>query len=651
MLEDLDAVPWGKLRHNYGAAGDVPGLLRALFGDPGSAATACGELDNSLYHQGGWICDAATAALPFLVEVANSDGCTVRPDLLRTIGALAETATEAAPEYLDAGWSDAWQQAVPGLEALVGDPDPSVRATAVVALTSGPPGPTTVQVLLQQLRREPLSGLRLDLLLGLGATLSHTENALARQTLEQSMREPAPQERLAALMALATADPACPSSDQEVVLDALTSPDVHHWDATESLGCVAAVFTRATELYEDSPTKRRALVTELHHRNAAHGLRRPVLAQLAAVMHHSRSSVAELVPLLANYLNDDDPDVLRLALHLVAVAGPAAAGHEDMVARLLTHRDPQPGHRFGSIRGLVAWALVRLGDNRGEALVVDGLRAGDRDFPFTSTIAHGPWAIGFFSAPSHGEIVEQLSEPTADIADAVRVGLREANGVRARHGYRRAADALAPQYPGLVSALLPLLGDADVAMVTAETLLKFDAGALPRRRSKLISPALTSALQARLLLRRHGAVDPALDVLPGALGDPRQRVDALHLAAELGERLPHGIREQLRDALQINDYWTSTNAAYALWRAGEPLATCGPFVENALEPLARRQWLPVTLPVLEKLIDMRYASPGIQELVRGLLASDRRVSDAGGWRAYTEDEQFRSAAERLLSVL
>jgi hypothetical protein len=29
VWDDLDAVPWGRLRHNYGKAKDVPGLLRA----------------------------------------------------------------------------------------------------------------------------------------------------------------------------------------------------------------------------------------------------------------------------------------------------------------------------------------------------------------------------------------------------------------------------------------------------------------------------------------------------------------------------------------------------------------------------------------------------------------------------------------------
>ena len=67
----MDQVGWAALEHNYGSAADVPALLRGCADpDPGRSLDAVGDLDNLLYHQGGWICPAASAALPFLLELA-----------------------------------------------------------------------------------------------------------------------------------------------------------------------------------------------------------------------------------------------------------------------------------------------------------------------------------------------------------------------------------------------------------------------------------------------------------------------------------------------------------------------------------------------------------------------------------------------------
>lgn len=83
LLSGLDRVDWSRLRHAYGAAVDVPGLIRALV-DPGSAdaetkATArrerksvfdvaCWELWGNVFHQ-GTVYQASAPTIPFLVEI------------------------------------------------------------------------------------------------------------------------------------------------------------------------------------------------------------------------------------------------------------------------------------------------------------------------------------------------------------------------------------------------------------------------------------------------------------------------------------------------------------------------------------------------------------------------------------------------------
>lgn len=71
LWEGLADADGAGLRHNYGTAGDVPGLLRRCAGaDRADAEAAAYDLENVLFHQGGWICPAAPAALSFLLRLA-----------------------------------------------------------------------------------------------------------------------------------------------------------------------------------------------------------------------------------------------------------------------------------------------------------------------------------------------------------------------------------------------------------------------------------------------------------------------------------------------------------------------------------------------------------------------------------------------------
>jgi len=53
MLDDLDRIPWSTLEHAYGAAGDVPDILRAMVSsDPDKREWAEDMLDMGPFHQG-----------------------------------------------------------------------------------------------------------------------------------------------------------------------------------------------------------------------------------------------------------------------------------------------------------------------------------------------------------------------------------------------------------------------------------------------------------------------------------------------------------------------------------------------------------------------------------------------------------------------
>lgn len=73
MLE-LDDSRWSELTHAYGAASDIPALLRALAKAPKQQGANCEPwltLWSSLYHQGD-VYTASYAAIPHVVEIALS---------------------------------------------------------------------------------------------------------------------------------------------------------------------------------------------------------------------------------------------------------------------------------------------------------------------------------------------------------------------------------------------------------------------------------------------------------------------------------------------------------------------------------------------------------------------------------------------------
>jgi len=102
MWDGLAVIHWSALRHNYGAADDIPPLLRGCASaDLAVAARAHDDLDNFLYHQGGWVCPAASAALKFLARLAADPGVLVRAAVIETIARLARAGTEVPARQVD----------------------------------------------------------------------------------------------------------------------------------------------------------------------------------------------------------------------------------------------------------------------------------------------------------------------------------------------------------------------------------------------------------------------------------------------------------------------------------------------------------------------------------------------------------------------
>ncbi|OUC96370.1 hypothetical protein CA983_31985, partial [Streptomyces swartbergensis] len=70
MFRGIDEVDWASLRHAYGSAEDVPGLLRGLASaDPAEQETALDRMYGAVHHQGG-VYDSTLACVPFLLALA-----------------------------------------------------------------------------------------------------------------------------------------------------------------------------------------------------------------------------------------------------------------------------------------------------------------------------------------------------------------------------------------------------------------------------------------------------------------------------------------------------------------------------------------------------------------------------------------------------
>lgn len=102
MLGGMDSIDWSSLTHAYGNASDVPGQLRALAANAGSAQDeAIAALFGNVWHQGS-VYEASAHVVPFLVELAATTSVEKRAVILVLIANIATGSSfRAAHESLD----------------------------------------------------------------------------------------------------------------------------------------------------------------------------------------------------------------------------------------------------------------------------------------------------------------------------------------------------------------------------------------------------------------------------------------------------------------------------------------------------------------------------------------------------------------------
>ncbi|MCY9784489.1 HEAT repeat domain-containing protein [Nocardiopsis sp. EMB25] len=658
MGEAWDAVAWSELEHNHGSAEDVPDLLRRCAApDPDDADEAAFDLFDHLFHQGGWICPAASAALPFVVRLAASPHVPARDTLMELVARLVSESRLVEEGFLDPAWPAAWERALPKVLDLLRDRRPRIRrAAAEVVRECADPGEAVLEPLLRCWEAETDPVTRLDLLLALGAAAhrepvgEHGGRVLA--LLDGLLDAPDPQSRLAAVHALAPGDPDLPTRKLEQVLTALRDSSVGMWRHT-TLECGARGLQLLTAGLLTPPSTAYALGLLADHPDEEQ--RVGGLAHAAEVLGEWRSPVPDLLPAIAARLDDPTPEVRYRSVELLACLGTAAAPYADRIAALLDDHAVR-GTRVGQTVGEAAlWALARLNDPRCTPRLVDSLHA-ERS-GFSRAFDHYPASPHTAVLPALPEVLARLPEHVDALLPAVRELLLSSSDQQKRASFCETLDVWGAASAPALPEVLDLLADGDEWAVRAAASAVAATGTAARDAAEaLLARAFDDDLGGTHAAWAHwrvtGDPDPALRALASAVARDHPH-PALRLLAELGP-LASGFADSCV-SLAVSGAppsdWTRVEAAHALWRiTGDPERAL-PVLLGAVGELPRGRYLPVHLTAVRYLARMGPAARPAADLLRCLPDIDRRLRYFGAWRGFIEDEEIRAAVRDLRAAV
>ncbi|WP_405787341.1 hypothetical protein OG753_05220 [Streptomyces sp. NBC_00029] len=431
MGEALDAVDWQALE---GAgpdrpATDVPKVLRRIARadastDPEVVQRAYCDLQRLLPAPARPGTDVATAALPFLVDLALAPQTPARHDL---VDLLAYLAGHGEGGEADSVREAAWQRQWPRLRRLFDDGDPVVRRAALqlVADRTGP--------LLERWHRETDRSVRVPLLLALGRAAAEEDptrsgRAEVRAVLDDALHGGDPVLRVAAVIAAAPMDPQSVLRAGPMLVEILTDPVVapefgavwytlDHEFSYERNDVVA----RVVQLLEPDTAAATSFVAALAEAGSRIGdaeLRRCALDEAWGLVLTRPSAEEAVLALAAGLLADPDDDVRYKAAHLLAVLGRRAAPYGDRLAALLD--DAGESEFFdGTVGDHARWALTRIGDPRALPDLIERLVA-----PYRDMLGRG-YGQSDPRQPDVADVLRPLRAHRGVLLPAVREALRD----------------------------------------------------------------------------------------------------------------------------------------------------------------------------------------------------------------------------------
>ncbi|MGW0779543.1 HEAT repeat domain-containing protein [Streptomyces sp. NPDC002913] len=698
MFTGIDEVDWASMKHAYGPADDVPGLLYGLASaDPAERESALDGMYGAVHHQGN-VYACTLACIPFLFELAVDPGIRDRGgivELLTSIGGIDLDEEEDGLDELDedeiegvanyAMAAAAVSAGSPVFFELVADEDPGVRLAAPLALATLHTRPARVLTLLRErLPSEADDEVRLALVEAAGR-IALRHRGLAGQAADWLSRLAAeaypPGLRLAALAQLARCAPdalpgdvvrvvsgllrelrsgparpepsaAQPPGGDEAAADRVTAPtlvgQLRELSSEESAGRSApwaADLLRTLHVgLDDRVADRTALLTD-QLSSPDPWQRIDAVRMSGGLIRAWRGAYEELVRLVGVQLTDPEPRLAEAASHvleeLFGLAAPAADALAGRVAAdpgswVKEWASGPPG------LGSAVKALARLGDVRALPALAAALERPEVPHDVGFAIK----CLGDGAAPLAGVLRRRLGEVgldegAYDRASPLLCGLTALRAGEAAPEVLRVLRG-APEYRGewLRTAALRALGAFGPAAECA----------VPELRRLIRRPGTAAATEAaEALWAVTGDAGAVLPVLAEGLRAEQVR-DCRAAASALGALGPRAgaAAPRLRALLEHEELWLRVEAASALWEVSGRTADVVPVLLAAWE-----QNRHVRVRVAECLARMgpAGAGPEAKRVLRAELLSVRRHNAMdGGYGSHDtyEDEKLLALCRRAL---
>ncbi|GAA3882862.1 hypothetical protein GCM10022243_54320 [Saccharothrix violaceirubra] len=625
----MDAIDWAALEHNYGNASDIPDLLRRCADeDADTASEAAEDLFNLLYHQGGWVCSAASAALPFLADLAAT-AAHHRAGIVGLIDQVAAEAHRVESRFVDDGWQAALDATRHRLLALLDDPDARVRGAATMVAARGIRHPDSVAALRRRWLVETDRVTRWDLAHALGKVHAWHDDDRLRAEVDALIEADDPHLRLAA--AHASADPTLAARHVDVLVEAVRHPDAGLWQESAWLGGGPEVVVRATgSLVRDDPAAAAAYVVGL-------GRSRPVAAVREAwlTLETWHAGIDAIPAFLADHLEHDLPEVRYGAAFAFGCLG--VGGHTDRLAALAGDPARRDSRVVSTVGDAAVWALARQGDPRCVTGLTERL-TGDRLGFAPAESSHGP-GVPTLWLPGIRTVLIPLREHAEHLVDALATRLAAAHDDHVlANSLCRVVQEWGPAAAAALPAVVAVLDDDRIFTQAAKAIGAVGTPvAVDALRRRADEPAAAWALW-----RTGGEPGPVVDVLT--------RHEDCALLADLGP-LASAAADTVRRLTRSENDWVRVAAAFALWRITDDPTGPAAVLTDIARPLATGDVLPVRIVALKHLADMDIRTEPVAALAQSIADDPRRIAYSGGWQAFTEDETLRTAASRLLGRL
>lgn len=696
MLEGLAGIDWGSLNHAYGAAADVPDLLRALASPERKVRSrALYGLYGNIWHQ-GTVYEATAYAVPFLIELLREAMVQDKAEILGLLQAISrgssylevhqdlewyrkERRTAAFQEQLrqEVIWvrkaSEAVSAGIPAYRALLAAPSLKLRIwSAYVLANCAERFREVASALRARLRgeRHPLA--RASLVWAWVSLYGHAR----RLRLAGAPSDVAVRNMLRALVR---------SHREKAVVRLLAGLGLMHFLPERDYPGFARFFAAALARCprglarlpwaEGEPMQfvyhvlahQRSLVFGLFSaivQTPAHPYREATtyyLEEIVGAQPHARPAVARL---LGKLLDSAEEKVRQRAAQLLGRLGRSGELARDNLAKALEDVDSK-------VARYAATALSKMGDVRAAPFLKERLARRDTDDEVLDAIkrlgraakdtipllrkllrggtgntrvlaAHALALMGEESADAVPEVAEVLSDPSA--------------GAGAGWALMQWGPLASAAVPRIVDFLRDEGGESLARVNAVKALGSMGLHARPalsllEQHLRDSSPEIRVAAAAALwnITPRAAHVVP---VVVEVLRESRGKPGANHACASALEALegigPAGrfaaplVRELLDDAYQ----WTRVRAARVLWRMGEPLDV---FLPVLVEELRCR---PVGLLAAECLTEIGPPAVAAVPRLRVILGAEGSVAEGGMADEIVEGEEefLRAVSAALQSI-